>query len=77
MGIVRRYRRNDRAPMVLKYLRLAGQTIEGAAWLLLHLIAHVLLIVGAVVTLLDAGIKSSLGYIRQVQEGLIAHMGAK
>lgn len=61
----------------MKYLKLAGQTIEGAAWLLLHLVAHVLLIVGAIVTLLDAGIKAALGYIREVQEGLLGRLGAK
>lgn len=62
---------------MVKYFRLAGQTIEGAAWLLLHIVAHVLLILGAVVTLLDAGIKASLSYIRQVQQGLLGAMGAK
>lgn len=61
----------------MKYLKIAGQTIEGAAWLLLHLMAHVLLIVGALVTLLDSGIKAGLGYIRQVQEGLIGQIGKK
>ena len=61
----------------MKYLKLCGQTIEGAAWLLLHLVAHILLIVGAVVTLLDAGIKAALSYIRTVQEGLLGKMGAK
>lgn len=61
----------------MKYLRMLGQSIEGAAWLLLHLIAHLLLIVGAIVTLLDAGIKAALGYIRQVQEGLITRIGQK
>jgi hypothetical protein len=61
----------------VKYLKIAGQTIEGTAWLLLHLVAHVLLIVGAVVTLLDAGIKAALGYIREVQDGLLGRLGAK
>jgi hypothetical protein len=61
----------------VKFIKVAGQTVEGAAWLLLHLVAHVLLIVGAIVTLLDAGIKASLTYIRQVQEGLVTRLGAK
>jgi len=61
----------------MKYLKTAGQTIEGAAWLLLHLIAHILLIVGCIVTLLDAGIKAGLSYIRTVQDGLIVRLGAK
>lgn len=58
----------------MKYLRYTAQTIEGSAWLLLHLVAHILLVVGAVVTLLDAGIKAALTYIKMVQSGLIAGM---
>lgn len=61
----------------MRWLKSAGQIIEGAAWLLLHLIAHLLLIIGAVVELLNAGIKSALAYIRTVQEGLLLRLGAK
>jgi hypothetical protein len=61
----------------MKALRIAGQTIEGATWLLLHLLAHVLLVVGCVVTLLDKGIEAALTFIRTVQEGLLLRMQEK
>lgn len=59
------------------WLKEAGKGIEGTAWVLLHLIAHLLLIVGVIVTLLDSGIKQTLTYIRQVQDGLISKIGAQ
>lgn len=61
----------------MKHFKMAAQTIEGATWLLLHLVAHLLLILGAVVTLLDLGIKGALTYIKSVQAGLVAGLGVK
>lgn len=61
----------------MKFVKIAGQTIEGATWLLLHLLAHILLVAGVIVELLNQGIKASLTLIRQLQEGLVAKLGEK
>ena len=59
----------------MKALKLAGQTIEGLTWLLLHLLGHILLILGCVTALLNAGIEHSLGVIRASQDGLLRRLG--
>lgn len=60
-----------------KFLKHCASTIESATWLILHVLAHVLLVLGAVTTLLDKGIAASLVAIRQIQDGLIQRIGAK
>ena len=59
----------------MKFLKSVNQTIQGATWLVLQLLAHVLLIVGCIVTLLHRGIEESLVTIKAVNDGLIKRIG--
>lgn len=61
----------------MKALKLAGQTIEGLTWLLLHLLGHVLLIVGVICGLLSRGIEHAMVEIRASQAMLLKRLEAK
>jgi hypothetical protein len=61
----------------LKALRAAGQTIEGCTWLILHLLGHILLIVGCVISIVDKGIEHALGLIRTTEDLLLQRLQEK
>lgn len=58
-------------------LRTLGQTIEGTTWLVLHLLGHILLILGCLVSILDKGIEHSLTLIRASEDGLLLRLQEK
>lgn len=61
----------------MKFLRRAGQTIEGTTWLVLHLLGHILLILGCLVSLFDKGIEHALGLIRTTEDLLLQRLQEK